>query len=419
MFGQVRILAIIAAGAAAVGAPAVITGPAQNVSTSSATVTGTVNPNGLATTYNVEYGTTTGYGFATGTRDAGAGSDPVPVRESLTGLLPNTVYHYRVVATHAGGVVKGADATLRTAVPVAPPRAVTQVARAVGAISSVLRGKVVPNGAQTKYHFQYGPTVEYGQTTPGGVVAGDAAPARVAEPLTGLRPYTRYHVRLVAANAAGTTAGADKTFYTLRAPTGVTIAVDPPRPVWGLPVAILGAVSGEGISNIEVALEQNTFPFTAGVQRVGGAMSTDAAGNYVLTLGALYAATQVRVVTNTKLVAESPVITVPVAVKVGLRTKRLAGGRTAVIGAVWPAVPRGRASLQRHDAKRHWIKVARTTLKPLSGNRSRYRFLLRTPRRSRYRVVVSPRDDGAHVTGVSRWVRLPVRRHAPRYVPQY
>jgi hypothetical protein len=412
---RVRVLAIIVAAAAAVGAPIVTTGPAVDVSTSSATVTGTVDPNGLATTYQVEYGTTTAYGFATGTRAIGADSGPVRVREPLTGLQPNTAYHYRVVASNASGVVKGADATLHTAVPVAPPKAVTQVPRDVGATGTVLRGKVVPNGAQTKYHFQYGPTVEYGRTTPGGTIAADAGPTRLAEPLTGLMPYTRYHMRLVATNAAGRTVGLDKTFYTLRAPTGVTITADPARPVWGAPVAVMGAVSGEGIRNIEVMLEQATFPFTAGMQRVGGEMSTDAAGYYVITLPAVYSATQVRVVTNTKLVAESPVITLPVAVKVGLVTKRLAGRRASVSGTVWPAAPRGRATLQRHGRKRRWIKVARTKLRVPSPHRSRYRFRLRSPRPGRYRVVVAPRDDGAHVTGVSRRFRLPVPRYGPRY----
>ena len=406
MVSRVRTLAIILAGALAATAPAATTGPSEQVSTSSATVTGTIAPNGAATTYHVEYGTSTAYGLATGARDVGAGTDPVPVRESLSGLSPNTDYHYRVVAANANGVARGADATFHTAIPVAPPHVVTQVPRDTVATGTVLRGTVDPNGANTEYHFEYGRTLEYGQTTRGGTVAAGAELARLAEPLTGLTPYTRYHARLVATNRAGRTVGADKTFFTLRRPTGVTIAVYPRRPVFGEPLTVSGAVSGEGIDHIEVVLERDVFPFTVGLERVGTEVSSDGDGRYAVALPAVRAATQLRVVTNTILTAESRVVTVPVALKVDLRTKRLRRHGVEFVGAVSPASPRGRASLMRRQRGRGWIKVDRTRLAPLSRNRSRYRVKMRTPRPGRYRVVVAPRDGGAHAAGVSPARRL-------------
>jgi hypothetical protein len=95
-------------------APRVITGPAQDLSSSSALLTGTVNPAGSSTTYHFEYGTTSAYGFETAPASAGSGTGAVPASARLTGLAPNTVYHFRLVADSAGGTTVGNDATFRT-----------------------------------------------------------------------------------------------------------------------------------------------------------------------------------------------------------------------------------------------------------------------------------------------------------------
>ena len=91
----------VAGGAAAAVAPAAITGPVSSVGATSATVTGTVNPNGQATSWYVEYGTSTSYGSRTASQNAGSGTANAAVSASLTGLTPGTTYHYRVVATNA------------------------------------------------------------------------------------------------------------------------------------------------------------------------------------------------------------------------------------------------------------------------------------------------------------------------------
>ena len=106
----------------------------------------------------------------------------------------------------------------------------------------------------------------------------------------------------------------------------------------------------------------------------------------------------------------STVTTANVAVKVGLTTRRLSSRRIELEGATWPAVPAGRASLQRQTQSGRWIPVARASLSPLSSGRSRYRF--RVSKRSRalsYRVVVVPNDRGAHVSGHSKAVTVKKR----------
>ena len=88
-----------------VQAPKVTISPAGKVTSNSATLNGTVNPNGLSTTYYFEWGTTTAYGNKSPATPASAGSgwDNVAVSVNLTGLKRNTTYHYRLVATNSLG----------------------------------------------------------------------------------------------------------------------------------------------------------------------------------------------------------------------------------------------------------------------------------------------------------------------------
>jgi hypothetical protein len=76
------------------GAPTVTAGTASAVTAASATVGGTVNPNGRRTTYHFDYGTATAYGSLAPSPDAVAGSDRTAhaISVSLTGLLPATTY---------------------------------------------------------------------------------------------------------------------------------------------------------------------------------------------------------------------------------------------------------------------------------------------------------------------------------------
>ena len=87
----------------AISPPDVTTGIATSITGSSVTLKGIVNPNGSATTYYVEWGTTTSYGNATGSQSAGSGTSNISVSNDLTGLTPNTIYHYRFVANSSAG----------------------------------------------------------------------------------------------------------------------------------------------------------------------------------------------------------------------------------------------------------------------------------------------------------------------------
>jgi hypothetical protein len=97
-------------------APAVVTGSASGVTASAATLNGTVNPEGVATTYQFQYGTSTSYGSVAPASPASAGSGSSAVSESasLSGLSASTTYDYRLVATNATGTTDGSNQTFTT-----------------------------------------------------------------------------------------------------------------------------------------------------------------------------------------------------------------------------------------------------------------------------------------------------------------
>ncbi len=102
-------------------APAATTTAATSVASTTATVNGSVNPNGLATTYSFEYGTTTAYGTTTSSVSAGSGTSATTVSASLTGLSPGTTYDVQLVAQNADGTTGGGNITFTT--PAAAPLA--------------------------------------------------------------------------------------------------------------------------------------------------------------------------------------------------------------------------------------------------------------------------------------------------------
>ena len=80
----------------------------------SATVTASINTNGSATTYRIEYGTTTRYGSET-TPAQTPSTATSSISAKLTDLRAYTRYHWRTVATNAAGTTRGADRSFRTA----------------------------------------------------------------------------------------------------------------------------------------------------------------------------------------------------------------------------------------------------------------------------------------------------------------
>ena len=111
-------MATLAVPATAVAAgpskPVVTTGTATKITPTSARLRGSVNPGHSPTSYYFQYGPTARYGSQTGPVNAGAGARAVAARSDITGLTPNTTYHFRIVATNTVGAATGKDRTFKT-----------------------------------------------------------------------------------------------------------------------------------------------------------------------------------------------------------------------------------------------------------------------------------------------------------------
>jgi hypothetical protein len=392
--------AVLALMAPAAVPPSATTGAATSVAQTSATLTATVDPQGTATTYHFEYGTSASYGLQTGELDAGSGTGATSVQAALTGLTSATTYHYRVVATNAAGIARGDDRTFTTTAPAGtgPPAATTGSARNVTAGGARIEATVDPNGRSTTYRFEYGTTTSYGKHTATVSAGSGQGRVAVAATLAGLAAHTRYHYRVVAANAAGVARGRDRSFTTLRNPLGIAASASPNPAPWAGSTTVSGRLSGQGIGGTTVVLERQDFPFS-GPFYVVGTKAAAKNGSFSFRVGPLWSLVRLRLSTRSTIVARSPVFEVRNALRVGLTARRISGRRHRLQGAVSPAVPHGLASLQKRSPTGRWVTIRRAHVRPLRGGRSRYRFTVRGA--GAYRVVVLPRDAFAHVRGTS------------------
>jgi len=185
------------------------------VGTASATLKGSVNPRGSTTSVYFQWGTTTSYGHTTASQTYN-GNLTQNVSWNITGLSPNTTYHFRLVGTNNGGTRYGIDRTFTT-LPTGPPIVGANWVTNVATSSATLHGSVNPHGLTTHIHFQYGTTGNYGNTTATQPLTGNTYRNVVAN-ISGLTERTTYHFRIVATNSLGTRYGSDRTFTTLRRP---------------------------------------------------------------------------------------------------------------------------------------------------------------------------------------------------------
>lgn len=221
-------------------APAVTTGAASSIGATSATLNGTVDPNGRNTSWYFEYGTSTSYGTKTPAHGAGSGSASVSVAAPIGGLKTGRKYHFRLVATNDAGTKRGAD---RSFVASGTPGVTTKTPTILGDSSARLNGSAVPNGSATSAYFEYGTTTSYGARTAAKSLGSGTGAVNVSFTVTGLSSATTYHVRLVATSSSGTRRGTDRSFTTTGRPRASTSA---PTAVGGISVTLNGTVNPDG-----------------------------------------------------------------------------------------------------------------------------------------------------------------------------
>jgi hypothetical protein len=211
--------------------PAVFTSSAAQITSSGATLAGTVELNGApATRCQFEYGPTSAYGSTVLCTGSPATRGPVVVTAAIGGLAPRATVHFRLTAANSGGSTSGADKTVQTHLP--PPTIALREATAATTKAVTLNAIVNANGAElTGCEFEFGPTTAYGEAAPCSPTPSEGSgPVPVSARITGLQPNQTLHFRLFIADSEGLVETTDATARTLPQPllvstglpTGVT-----------------------------------------------------------------------------------------------------------------------------------------------------------------------------------------------------
>jgi phosphodiesterase/alkaline phosphatase D-like protein len=233
---------------------AVTTSDATAIQTTIATLNGNLDSLGTVDAADVsfEWGIGTDYGNETTPElRTAAGS----VQTDLSGLAPNTTYHFRIKAVGRDSTAYGLDMQFTTGP--APPVATTSDAAESGTTSATLRGSLDDLGstASVSVSFEWGLTTSYGnETTP----ESRTATGKYSADLDGLSPNTTYHFR---AKAVGdvTAYGADAQFTTNT--TSALVATSDATNVSTNSARLNGELSSLGTASIvKVSFEYGTAP---------------------------------------------------------------------------------------------------------------------------------------------------------------
>jgi hypothetical protein len=186
----------------------------EDITPTSAHVTAMVAPNRWNASWLFQWGETAAYGSLTENEPVllGESTEFQPIEADITGLEPESIYHFRAVAFNFTGVTNGPDQVFRTP---GAPKVDSASSSAVGETTAHLMSRVIANSSSTEVRFEYGTTTSYGSDSGSFAIGSDTLAKESEVDLTGLDPGTTYHYRVVAANHWGTTTGSDQTFTTL------------------------------------------------------------------------------------------------------------------------------------------------------------------------------------------------------------
>lgn len=368
-------------------APAVATGDVASIAPTTATLKGSVTPNGLATNYWFEYGTSTSYGSKTATTSAGSGTGAASVSAGIKSLKAGTTYHYRLVAQNSSGKVAGSDRAFST---VGAPAAQTGAPLSIGPDNALVTGAVDTRGRSTNWWFEYGTSSKYDKASAKKSAGSRAGTQSVNTTIGGLTPATLYHYRLVAQSDAGKTYGADGTFTT----SGVTMTTLARQVTYGGRVRLSGVVPTHAANELVVVFVQ---PYGEGSFRSVATVLTAAGGTWEYMarpqIATSYEASWHGGMSQAVTIAVHPRVTLT-RLASGRLVVRVIGGRTFAQRSV---------QLQRHRGSK-WSTIKRVIL----GARSRTEFKVELPKgTSRLRMAFSVNQAGAgFLGGISRTITV-------------
>jgi hypothetical protein len=287
------------------------------------------------------------------------------------------------------------------------PGVSTKGAAHVLATSALLTGTVRPNGRETTYYFQYGPTIAYGSQTVPGNAAASTGKVPVGQSVSGLVAGVTYHYRLVATNSAGKREGRDRTFTTGGSKLKFLIPKQSPD-VFGTPMIFTGTLSGSAGPYHRIALQASPYPYLEGFTNIGVPGVTDPFGRFAFRVANLSTNTEFRVVTLDTLPLYSPIVPVQVAVRVTFNVRSSGSGLVRLFGTVTPAVPGARVLFEllkavrpgKNEESTRYVSQFSTSVRHGGRTFSRFSLVVKVRRGGRYRAFVKVRP-GPLASGVS------------------
>jgi CubicO group peptidase (beta-lactamase class C family)/lysophospholipase L1-like esterase len=219
-----------------------------------AILNGTVNPNGSETTAWFEWGTDPSLStfLSTTSQSLGQGRAVVAVSQSVTGLLPEATYYFRIAASGSAGTMKGTILSLKTSAQPLPPAAATGEASSLVVDGAVLNGSVNPNGQATAAWFEWGtdPSLGAFSTTQSQAIEPGTTVVAISAVLQGLNPATKYFFRAAGANPSGTTKGSIRSVTTPAVPVPPTVTTGVASSVTAEGALLSGNVNPNGLETI-------------------------------------------------------------------------------------------------------------------------------------------------------------------------
>ncbi|MDD4931060.1 MAG: hypothetical protein PHG66_02795, partial [Candidatus Colwellbacteria bacterium] len=192
---------------------------ASSISSSSASLGGLVDANGLSTRYWMEYGPTTSLGYSTGTYDIGSDTYTKSVSQTINGLSSGTTYYYVVKATNSHGTVTSSSRSFATSGSIVTsddgiPEVTATGTTRISDNSVYLNGVVDPNGNYTEYWFEYGIGNDLSNTTSRNGIGSGTSGSSVSRSISGLSSGTTYKFVVKASNSRGVSTSASYSFTT-------------------------------------------------------------------------------------------------------------------------------------------------------------------------------------------------------------
>ncbi len=190
------------------------------------------DPNGVVSEYTASINWGDGTASTAGTVTAAAGGG-FEVKGSHTYAAAGQ-YTTSVTINDVGGAKATATSSADIADIVGPPAVSNVNVLSVTETTAKIGFTINPDGADTTYTIEYGPTTSYGQKTAPVDIGATPGPQPLTLTITGLEPGKTYHFNVLATNTAGPggVSSGDQPFTTVQpsAPTEPTNPTGPPGP---------------------------------------------------------------------------------------------------------------------------------------------------------------------------------------------